>query len=486
MYLIINLGLKSLRSIVLKDNGKVISSNSRIVNTRIKNNFVEQDANNYKKILHQLLSDISKKDLSNKIKFISVTTSANCLLGLSKQFKPVTKVLTVLDFRANEEKFQKILKKKKIFLDPSHNLSKIIWLKYFDKKNFYKSSYWINNSDYLTYLFTGKLYTDPLNFSKFYFRNQYLSKNILRKFNIKKIVFPELKEIGSNFNIKNSLIKKYNFSKDCRFILTTYDAICACLGSLNHKNLYNNACEVSGTVTSFRYLSKKKPKSVKGLKISYIPLIQHYVIGLSNNLGGGIIEWYKSFLNKTNYYKKLKDSYNKGNNYFYFFPFIFGDRNLAFRETSRGIFFGLGSNTNIHDMSKGVVDSVCFVSKYLFDRLSLSKKKFNTITLSGGLTRIDFINFLKSSLFKTKVYTCTNFESTTLGCLILMLISSTQRKFSDVIKIIKLKEVKKNKKLTIDINSKYLFFKDFLKKNKKLFSIYDRTLIKENPHFRNL
>ena len=118
--------------------------------------------------------------------------------------------------------------------------------------------------------------------------------------------------------------------------------------------------------------------------------------------------------------------------------------------------------------------------------MSLSKKKFNTITLSGGLTRIDFINFLKSSLFKTKVYTCTNFESTTLGCLILMLISSTQRKFSDVIKIIKLKEVKKNKKLTIDINNKYLFFKDFLKKNKKLFSIYDRTLIKENPHFRNL
>jgi sugar (pentulose or hexulose) kinase len=286
--------------------------------------------------------------------------------------------------------------------------------------------------------------------------------------------------------IKSSLIKRFNFSADCRFILTTYDAICACLGSLNQNNLYNNACEVSGTVTSFRYLSQKKPKSVRGLKISYIPLIKHYIIGLSNNLGGGIIEWYKSFLNKTDYYKKLKNSYNKGNNYFYFFPFIFGDRDLDFRETGRGIFFGLGSNTNIHDMTKGVVDSVCFVSKYLFDRLNLSKKKFNTITLSGGLTRINFINFLKSNLFETKVYTCNNFESTTLGCLILMLMSTTKRKFTDVIKIIKLKEVKKSKKKTADIKSKYSFFKYFIKKNKELFRMHDRTLIKENPHFRNL
>lgn len=486
MYLVINLGLKSLRCIIFDKAGKTVYSISEIVDTTIKNNFVEQNPASYKKILNNLLKKLSKLDVCYKINYISVTTSANCLLGVSKDLKPVTKVSTVLDFRANDTTFKKILLKKKCFIDPSHNISKIIWYKHQNKKLFNKTKYWINNSDYISYLITGELISDPLNLSKFYIGNLKNTFKILNKFKIKDINFPKEKAIGYQLPISKSLITKYKFNKKCKFILTTYDAICACIGSVNKKNLYNNACEVSGTVTSFRYLSKKKPLNKKKLKVSHIPLIDHYIIGLSNNLGGGIIEWYKAFFRSRNYYASLEKSYNKGNNYFYFFPFIFGDRDMGFRETSRGIFFGLGSNTNIHDMTKSVVDASCFVSRNLFDRLNSIKKNFTSITLSGGLARLKFINILKSNLFGLKVFTCKNFESTALGCLVLMLVSSKKIKFKNAVEIINLEEVKKNNIYKSTIRKKYNFFKTFIINNKKIFNIKDETLIKKNHHIRNL
>lgn len=485
MYLVINLGLKSIRGIVYNQLGKKIDNINFVINTKVNNNFIEQNPHEYIFKLKKILFFLKKKNLTSCLRAISVTSSANCLIGLSARLRAKTKVLTVLDFRANEIKYID-REKDQALLDPSHNLSKIIWLKENDPKLFKSCKYWVNSSDYLSYFLTNQLFTDNLNFEKFLIKNFNVSKKILSKYGIKYINLPIKKKIGDSLNLSNFLIKNYGFDKKCKFIVTTYDAICACIGSVNSKNIYNNAAEVSGTVTSIRILSKKKPKYPENLKVSYIPLIDRYLLGLSNNLGGGIIEWYKNFFKKENFYENLRKSYLKGKNYFYFFPFIFGDRDLGFHQTSRGIFFGLGSNNNIDDLTKSVIDSAAFTSKYLFDRVQKNKsvKKIKSVTLSGGLARLRFLNEIKSELYGVKTYISKDFESTSLGCLILILVSQSGKKFEDIIKLIKLKKIKKKK---IDsIKEKYNFFLNFIKNNKSLFNISHDTLIKKNPHKRNL
>ena len=485
MYLVINLGLKSIRGIVYNQLGEKIENVNFIINTKITNNFIEQNPHEYIQKLKKILLFLKKRKLTPYLRAISVTTSANCLIGLSKQFKPKTKVLTVLDFRANDLKYVKRTKDQ-VLLDPSHNLSKIIWLKKKDPKIFKSCKYWVNSSDYLVYFLTKQLFTDNLNFEKFLIKDLQVSKKILSKYGIKYLNLPTQKKIGDSINLSDFLIKNYGFSKKCKYIVTTYDAICACIGSVNSKNIYSNAAEVSGTVTSIRILSKKKPKSTDTLKVSYIPLINRYLLGLSNNLGGGIIEWYKSFFKKKNFYESLRKSYLKGKNYFYFFPFIFGDRDLGFHQTSRGIFFGLGSNNNIDDLTKSVVDSAAFTSKYLFDRIQKNRsvKKIKTVTLSGGLARLKFLNEIKSQLYGVKTYISKDFESTSLGCLILILVSHSGKKFEEIIKIIKLKKITKKKNNSI--KHRYNFFINFLKNNKSLFNISDHTLDKKKSHKRNL
>ena len=470
MYLVINLGLKSIRGIVYNSLGKKIDNISYTIKTHINNNFIEQDPNEYVFKLNKILTYLKKKKITLKIKCISVTSSANCLMGLSKNYKPLTKVFTVLDFRgskiSNYNKFKKLK-----HLDPSHNLSKIIWQKENDIKIFNKCKYWVNNSDYLCYFFTNQLVTDNLNYNKFLIKNIQNTKKILSSYKIDKINFPKKKEIGENLGLNSTLRNKFHFNQKCKFIITTYDAICACLGSINSKNIYHNAAEVSGTVTSIRILSKTKPKKPGSLKISYIPLIDRYLIGLSNNLGGGIIEWYKNFFKKQDYYKNLKKSYFKGMNYFYFFPYIFGDRDLGFNQTSRGIFYGLGSNTNIDDLTKSVIDSAAFTSKYLLDKIQKNKSgiKIKSVTLSGGLARLKFLNQIKAKLFGIKTFTTKDFESTSLGCLILMMVSHSGGNFEKIIKIIQLQKINETKDK--NIITKYQFFLNFIKKNKNLFNI---------------
>lgn len=485
MYLVINLGLKSLRCIVLDVKGTEIFKESAIINTKIRGNIIEQSPRDYISVLAKILSVLKKKKLAKSIQAISVTSSANCLLGLSKNFLPTTSVATVLDLRAKNDFFEKNIKINK-YIDPSHNISKIIWYKYFDKKNFYKTKYWVNNSDYLSYFFTKKLFTDHLNASKFYLKDANNTKRILNKYKINNFNLPACLEIGQTLNLDKQIVKKYNFNSNCKFVVTTYDAICACIGSLNSKNIYNNACEVSGTVTSFRYLSKNKPVNTKNLKVSYISIINSYVIGISNNLGGGIIEWYKGFLNKKNFYAHLKKSYNKSKNYLFFFPYIFGDRDLKFHVTSRGIIFGLSSGSDINDITKSVIDSTCFVSKYLFDRLKNSKNKLYSVTLSGGLSRIKFINKLKARLLNIDTYECKNFESTTIGCLILILTSLKIKTFKDALKIIKLKKIYTKKSDKSEIQNNYLFFKKFIMKNSRIFNIKNFQTKKIKSSFRNL
>ena len=120
MYLVINLGLKSIRGIVYNSLGKKIDNISYTIKTHINNNFIEQDPNEYVFKLNKILTYLKKKKITLKIKCISITSSANCLIGLSKNYKPLTKVFTVLDFRgskiSNYNKFKKSAQKEVNYL----------------------------------------------------------------------------------------------------------------------------------------------------------------------------------------------------------------------------------------------------------------------------------------------------------------------------------------------------------------------------------
>jgi xylulokinase len=427
VYLVINLGLKSIRFIIFNNQGAQVYFSSRSVQTFLHNDFVEQDANDWEKLFYELFDELSKtQNIISQITCITVTTSSCCILGIDENFRPVTKAMMVSDKRSQKhvriladlEEFRKL----ELICSSAYGLPKILWQKE-NNPDFEKVIFWLNVGDYLALLLTGKIFTDQLNASKFLFHpGQGYPKILCSKLGFSPRSLPEVKPIGYTIEISNSLRKKYKFNNNCFFILSTYDAICAVIGS--GSNIQQNVCDVSGTVTSVRMFVEKPKNSSRYLQYQTIDLIKKNMVGASNNLGGGLIEWLKqAFYNEDViedvYYQMEYDAIKSkiGAAGIIFLPYLLGEREPFSSSNIKGEFIGISRNTVRSDFTRAVFESTAYITRDLLSAI----KEYNptSLSVSGGLARFDIINQIKADVTNLPVNVLENFESTSMGAFLI-------------------------------------------------------------------
>lgn len=441
MYLIINLGLKSIRGIIFSTDGRQIYSKGFPVHTTLFKDQVEQDVDEWSVLLDNILSDIrDNTDLAGDITHISATTSSSCYFGADKEFKPLTKVLMVSDKRSEKEvneikvseAFVNATQESQLTCTTSSLIPKALWFRNNKPKIFDKVTYWIGAGEFLNEFFTGMFFTDPLNASKSFYGEKGYNIALIEGLGIHKDTLPPVKQIGYSCQIQQNIIQEYNFSTDCSFVLTTYDAICAVIGSSSSESL--NACDVSGTVTSVRMIYDKPVSDSNGILLSQkIDILDKYLVGSSNNLGGGIIEWCKQAFydqNDSKVYFQMENSASEakvGSNGMIFLPYLLGERSPFILPNASATFFGIKRNTTINDFTRAVFESTAYVTR---DLVELIEQKIGinikSITVSGGLARFDLINQIKADVCNRPVYVVDNFESTSIGAFILMSIANGQ------------------------------------------------------------
>ena len=252
MVLIVNLGLKSIRFIVFDGNGEVKYTDSELVNTRIFDGKVEQDASEWDKHFNSLLTRLQnhQSGILSEIVKISSTTSSSCNFVIGKDGRIISKVLMVSDKRTTKIA-QDLDSDFNIQVSSSYSICKAIWFK--ENKFLDSETLVLGANEWIHYKFTGRFIIDPLNASKFLINDleEYRS-DIHNYYNLSNNNFPEIRYVGDVFDL-NEKMKKI-FSNKCKYIMTTYDAICAVIGSSNAEE--GNFCDVSGTVTSVRTLSR--------------------------------------------------------------------------------------------------------------------------------------------------------------------------------------------------------------------------------------
>lgn len=144
------------------------------------------------------------------------------------------------------------------------------------------------------YKLTGKCVTDYLNAVKYHYDtdNKCYPEILLKKINIDIKKLPEVVEIGESIgNIRKDVAEIFGLTTETEVVASSYDAICSFIGSGVSEE--GESSDVSGTVTVFRTLTRKKAAKTK--KVYNIPYYSENanIIGGSNNLGGGLIEWVK-------------------------------------------------------------------------------------------------------------------------------------------------------------------------------------------------
>jgi xylulokinase len=485
MYLVVNLGLKSIRGIVFNNEGKQMYSSSRAVYSKLIGDKVEQDAAEWKSKLESILQEIGSIDyLNDKIEYITSTTSSSCIYGVNNLGNPLTKVMMVSDKRASKEaeEIEHIIRAEnngsKLNCPSSSIIPKALWFKRNKTKAFENVKYWLGAGEFLNLYFTGEVFTDSLNASKGLYENGDYLRNVIDAVELNINTLPEVKDIGHEFSVLDSVRDEYNFSNNCKYVLTTYDAICAVIGSYDGE--VKTACDVSGTVTSVRTLSNFGLKQHKGSILSQqLGNYNKYLIGASNNLGGGIIEWLKqSFYDEKdkNVYYIMENNAHEislGANGILFLPYMLGERSPFKNPNARGVFFGIDRSSTVKEFSRAVFESTAYVSNDLLQLIISNGVEIDSMSVSGGLARFDLINQIKADVTNKRIKVIENFESTAVGAFILLMVSL--KKYNSIeeaaSKIIKVRKIINPSEANHSIYSEFF---DFYKKlNEMLLPMYN-------------
>lgn len=436
-YLIINLGLKSVRAIIFDEAGNKYLQESLPINTIIKANEIEQDANEWWEKLVSVTRKVTiDQEIRKNIEYIAVTCSSGCLVSLDKNGNPVGNVLMVSDKRAGKEadeiketaEFQKLKEKYDYEIGSYYLLPKLLWLKKNSNKFDQISQVTTPNGFFLGRI-VGKSVIDLFDGEKFYYQKDAgYPKELINKCGLEHISFPDVKMLCDDLGtITREASEELGLESDVKVVLCSYDAICAFYGSGVSKN--GDCCDVSGTVTSIRVLSNNVQSDTKKNGIFVQSIGNHHIIGGSNNLGGGVIEWLKQcfFQNETYPYEAMEAEIKNteiGSKGLIFLPYLFGERAPIWNDLARGVFFGIERTHGRPEFTMAVFEGIAYTVKTIVEAIGKSNVEINRVMVSGGLARIHVINQIKADILGKEVYVVQEYETTAVGAMMMVAVTA--------------------------------------------------------------
>lgn len=458
--LVINLGLRSIRAIVFNEKGEKLIHSWYPIRTIIKGDQVEQDPNEWWSLCQDVIKEATQdENIKDQIKAITVTSSSCFLVPVDKNGNPTKDAMIVSDKRAapQAEKLKQDKHLTAVFENPN-NLAvasylppKILWLKENEPDIFNRTAKFIGANDFLIYKLSGKYATDPLNAEKCYFDqvNKAYPKVLLNVLGITKDHLPKVYPIGHMLgHLRSELMTAWGLKENVKIYLSTYDAICAFWGAGVHDD--GQASNVCGTVTSFRVHSPRARAARYGiLSQCFDKNNSMYIVGGSNNLDGGLLEWAKDVFYGDAYPSKhifniMEDEAslsNQGANGLIFLPYLLGERVPFFDTTVRGMFFGLERHHKRQDLIRSIFESSGFLAMSILEAIESLGQEVTEIRLSGGLARNNLISQVRANITGKNILLVKETETTALGAFMIVAISlGWYPDFKKTAKIVKIKK----------------------------------------------
>lgn len=447
--LVLNMGMKSIRSIIFDESGKKLSSASKTLTSAVNDVLVEQFPSewwdNAIEVMRATITDAKIK----KIDYITVTTSASCLVCMDCNGNPLQNAIMVSDKRAVKEvdeirsslSYPTVEEETGLSVSVSIMLPKILWVKKNWPEVFENTHFFLTPNDYLIYHLCGNAITDELNAIKYHYsiKSSSYPEKLLDDLGIPKSKLPLVLQTGETAGtILEDVANQIGCNMDAKIVITSYDAICSFVGS--GVSTEGEASDVSGTVTVFRMLSKKN-ELLPSSRVYTTPFHQgaFNIIGGSNNLGGGLIEWVKQcYYSKEEYpyevMEKEAAESDIGARGIIFLPYLLGERAPIWNDNARGTFFGLERMHTRKDMTRAVFEAAAFIDRTMMEAIGETSADVTTIRLSGGLARVNLISQIKADVTGKEVIVLSEFETTASGAAMMVLNGQEGVTFEDLSK----------------------------------------------------
>jgi xylulokinase len=445
--LVLNMGMKSIRSIIFNEQGCKLASSSKTLKSAVNDVRVEQFPGEWwdkaVDVMKNSIKDAGVKDID----YITVTTSASCLVCSNYMGEPIVNAIMVSDKRATNEveiiknlsSYEEVEKKTGLEVSVSLMLPKILWIKNHCEQEFIKTDLFLSPNDYLVYKLCGVAATDELNAAKYHYsveNNEYPTV-LLEELGIPKEKLPKVMKTGEVVGyLKKDIAKEIGCKNNTKIVLSSYDAICSFVGS--GVSCEGEASDVSGTVTVFRMLTKKNSLNESN-QVYITPFHQgnYKIIGGSNNLGGGLIEWVKQcYYSKEEYpYEVMEKEANEseiGARGIIFLPYLLGERAPIWNDNARGVFFGLERMHTRKDMTRAVFEAAAFIDRTMMEAIGETSAEVKSVRCSGGLARFNLISQIKADVIGRDVIVLSEFETTASGAAMMVFNEQENMSFTEL------------------------------------------------------
>lgn len=428
--LVLNMGMKSIRSIIFDEEGNKLASSSLPIETLLQGEAVTQAPSEWWEkaciVIRESLADVG----NCVIDYLTVTSSSSCLVCVDQKEEALLPCMMVSDKRARKESdsirelecYPGIKEATGLSSEPSLMLPKALWVKKQERELFDRTFKFLSPNDYLIAKFTGQYVTDYMNAHKWHYdiEKRAYPVELLRTIGISESMLPKVVCPGTYVgNVVLEAARATGLTADTRVIVSTYDAICSFIGSGVLQE--GEASDVSGTVTVFRAVTGRKI-DIAGNKIQQLPYHEGgiYIVGGSNNMGGGLIEWVKQcyYQNEAFPYELMEKDAGEaalGAGGVIFLPYLLGERAPIWDSDARGVFFGLERMHTRKEMTRAVFESTGFIDLDMIAAIEETSIKINTIRLSGGLARINLVSQIKADITGKKILVLSEFETTATG-----------------------------------------------------------------------
>jgi sugar (pentulose or hexulose) kinase len=186
-----------------------------------------------------------------------------------------------------------------------------------------------------------------------------------------------------------------------------------------------DVADVSGTVTSVRILSGSQlPADEHRLFMQPAVTDGLYVLGGSNNLGGGLIEWLKQgfYGGESLPYDLIEaegEASELGARGVLFLPYLLGERCPVWDPDARGVFFGLERQHQRGDFARAVCESAAFGVEHILRVARGHGLDLVRLRVSGGLARLNLVNTIKADVTGLPTEVVEEFETTAVGAFLI-------------------------------------------------------------------
>lgn len=398
-FLGIDIGTTNIKAIIFdKQWDEVFSTSKEIVTATPAPGFSEQDPEAIRVDTDILLEECLDFARAGKIEIdgIGLSAAMHSFLAVDDNFKPVSKLITWSDLRAQQ--FSNAIKSDKslrefreatnVPIHPMLPLAKWLW---FLKNEEKKAGKILSLKDFLVYHWFGECISDVSTASAtgfFDIRVGDWNHNLLSALNLPAAQLPEVRpatEVLRKWTpAYQNKFKKYQLPP---VVLGSSDGCLANLAAgIADPTKGSLSIGTSGAVRT----TTAAPIQRNNTLFCYPVLKNYYVVGGATNNGGNILRWFQENFNrdKDTFWKNFDEVLtNVDAGQLLFIPYIFGERAPLWEPEAKGAYLGI---TNLHGKShflKAAVEGVAFSLKHILKSLSGQANDIETLIADGGFTR---------------------------------------------------------------------------------------------------